>query len=64
MYADSVVLTTGTFLRGVIVIGLETHPAGRLGDQPSVGLAQTLVLLSFVLCPTDLTLAGLMFCYV
>lgn len=48
VYADSVVLTTGTFLRGVIVIGLETHPAGRLGDQPSVGLAQTLEKLGFV----------------
>ena len=31
MYAESVVLTTGTFLRGMIVIGLEMHPAGRLG---------------------------------
>uniref|UniRef100_A0A8C3WBM2 5-taurinomethyluridine-[tRNA] synthase subunit MTO1, mitochondrial n=1 Tax=Catagonus wagneri TaxID=51154 RepID=A0A8C3WBM2_9CETA len=48
VYADSVVLTTGTFLRGVVVIGLETHPAGRLGDQPSVGLAQTLEKLGFV----------------
>ncbi|XP_045862593.1 protein MTO1 homolog, mitochondrial [Meles meles] len=46
--AESVVLTTGTFLRGMIVIGLETHPAGRLGDQPSIGLAQTLEKLGFV----------------
>ena len=48
MYAESVVLTTGTFLRGMIVIGLEMHPAGRLVDQPAVGLAQTLEKLGFV----------------
>ncbi|XP_057595532.1 protein MTO1 homolog, mitochondrial [Hippopotamus amphibius kiboko] len=48
VYAESVVLTTGTFLRGMIVIGLEMHPAGRLGDQPSIGLAQTLERLGFV----------------
>ncbi|XP_074202445.1 5-taurinomethyluridine-[tRNA] synthase subunit MTO1, mitochondrial [Camelus bactrianus] len=48
VYAESVVLTTGTFLRGMVVIGLEMHPAGRLGDQPSVGLAQTLEKLGFV----------------
>ncbi|XP_015714556.1 protein MTO1 homolog, mitochondrial [Coturnix japonica] len=45
--AGSVVLTTGTFLRGMILMGLETHPAGRLGDQPAVGLAQTLEKLGF-----------------
>ncbi|XP_055965463.1 protein MTO1 homolog, mitochondrial isoform X1 [Sorex fumeus] len=48
VYADSVVLTTGTFLRGVVMLGLETHPAGRFGDQPSIGLAQTLEKLGFV----------------
>uniref|UniRef100_A0A8D0CG38 5-taurinomethyluridine-[tRNA] synthase subunit MTO1, mitochondrial n=1 Tax=Salvator merianae TaxID=96440 RepID=A0A8D0CG38_SALMN len=47
--AGSVVLTTGTFLRGVIMIGLEAHPAGRMGDQPSVGLAQTLEKLGFAI---------------
>ncbi|XP_023591701.1 protein MTO1 homolog, mitochondrial [Trichechus manatus latirostris] len=46
--AESVILTTGTFLRGMVVIGLEMHPAGRLGDQPSIGLAQTLEKLGFV----------------
>ncbi|XP_046770372.1 protein MTO1 homolog, mitochondrial isoform X1 [Gallus gallus] len=45
--AGSVILTTGTFLRGVILMGLETHLAGRLGDQPAVGLAQTLEKLGF-----------------
>ncbi len=38
----AVVLTTGTFLRGVIHIGESQTPAGRLGEAPSVGLAQTL----------------------
>jgi len=40
--ASSVVLTTGTFLRGLIHLGDETFPAGRLGDPRSVGLAYTL----------------------
>ncbi|XP_007943397.1 protein MTO1 homolog, mitochondrial [Orycteropus afer afer] len=48
VYAESVILTTGTFLRGMVVIGLEMTPAGRLGDQPSIGLAQTLEKLGFV----------------
>eukprot|EP00075_Anas_platyrhynchos_P021542 XP_027310795.1 protein MTO1 homolog, mitochondrial [Anas platyrhynchos] len=47
VHAGSVILTTGTFLRGMIHVGLEKHPAGRLGDQPSVGLAQTLERLGF-----------------
>lgn len=38
----SVVLTTGTFLRGVIHIGSETIAAGRVGEAPSVGLSATL----------------------
>lgn len=37
----SVVLTTGTFLRGVIHIGDTTTPAGRMGEQPSIGLSAT-----------------------
>ncbi|NXL95056.1 MTO1 protein, partial [Alectura lathami] len=45
--AGSVILTTGTFLRGMVLVGLEMHPAGRLGDQPAVGLAQTLEKLGF-----------------
>ena len=36
------VLTTGTFLRGVIHIGSEQTPAGRVGEAPSVGLSRTL----------------------
>jgi tRNA uridine 5-carboxymethylaminomethyl modification enzyme len=38
--SKSVVLTTGTFLRGVIHIGDVTKPGGRMGDNPSVLLAQ------------------------
>jgi len=38
----AVVITTGTFLRGLIHIGEEQYPAGRVGDEPSVGLAKSL----------------------
>ena len=38
----AVVLTTGTFLRGVIHIGDRQVPAGRVGEAPAVGLARTL----------------------
>ncbi len=40
--ARSVVLTTGTFLRGLIHIGENTTPAGRVGEKPAIGLAKTL----------------------
>jgi tRNA uridine 5-carboxymethylaminomethyl modification enzyme len=45
----SVVLTTGTFLRGLIHRGEERIPAGRVGEQPTVGLAETLEKLEFPL---------------
>jgi len=38
----AVVITTGTFLRGLIHIGDTRIPAGRAGEKPSVGLAETL----------------------
>lgn len=38
--AGAVVLTTGTFLRGVIHIGDVRRPGGRMGDRPSVPLAE------------------------
>jgi tRNA uridine 5-carboxymethylaminomethyl modification enzyme len=38
--AGAVVLTTGTFLRGVIHIGDVSRPGGRIGDRPSVKLAE------------------------
>lgn len=40
--AKSVIITTGTFLRGLIHRGEEKIPAGRVGEKPSVGLALTL----------------------
>ena len=40
--AGRVVLTTGTFLKGVIHRGEERIPAGRVGDAPSIGLANRL----------------------
>lgn len=47
--AGAVVLTTGTFLRGLIHIGDKTHPAGRVGEAPALGLARTLDRLGFEL---------------
>ena len=38
--ASAVILTTGTFLRGVIHIGDVSRPGGRMGDKPSVRLAE------------------------
>lgn len=38
--AGAAVLTTGTFLRGIIHLGFEQRPAGRLGDASSIRLAE------------------------
>jgi len=46
-FAPSVVLTAGTFLGGVIHIGLDNHPGGRAGDAPSIALAKRLRELPF-----------------
>lgn len=40
--AAAVILTTGTFLRGVIHIGDVSHAGGRMGDKPSIKLAERL----------------------
>src|SRR5271163_1359461 len=40
--AAAVVLTTGTFLRGLIHIGERQIPAGRVGEAPAMGLSGTL----------------------
>jgi tRNA uridine 5-carboxymethylaminomethyl modification enzyme len=47
--AGSVVLTTGTFLRGLIHIGERQWAAGRVGEPPSIGLSRTLDRLGFAL---------------
>ena len=46
-HAPSVVLTAGTFLGGVIHIGMENHSGGRAGDPPSIALARRLRELPF-----------------
>ena len=46
---SALVLTTGTFLRGVIHLGESKTPAGRIGDAPSIGLALTLENFGFAL---------------
>src|SRR5438552_404542 len=45
----AVVLTTGTFLRGLIHVGETQTPAGRIGEAPSIGLSATLQRLGFAL---------------
>lgn len=45
----SVIITTGTFLRGQINIGLDVRPAGRMGDEPAIGLAKSLEEIGFKL---------------
>ena len=43
----ALVITTGTFLNGLIHIGPEQHPAGRAGEPPSMALADSLESLGF-----------------
>jgi len=40
--AKTVIVTTGTFLKGLTHIGLESFPAGRAGESPSIGLSDSL----------------------
>jgi tRNA uridine 5-carboxymethylaminomethyl modification enzyme len=49
LLSGSVVLTTGTFLNGLIHIGERTIPAGRVGEKPSVGLSAQLAAHGFTL---------------
>jgi len=46
-YAQAVIITPGTFLNGLIHIGLTNFPAGRMGDFPAVKLSQNLKELGF-----------------
>ena len=45
--APKIVLTTGTFLNGLIHLGEKKIPAGRVGEAPSLGLSKTLKKLGF-----------------
>jgi tRNA uridine 5-carboxymethylaminomethyl modification enzyme len=47
--AGAIVLTTGTFLRGLIHIGERKIPAGRVGEAPALGLSATLERADFAL---------------
>jgi tRNA uridine 5-carboxymethylaminomethyl modification enzyme len=47
--AGAVVLTAGTFLRGLIHIGEQTTPAGRVGEAPAMGLSRSLEQIGFAL---------------
>lgn len=49
LVCGAVILTTGTFLRGMIHIGEERIPAGRFGDEPSNRLSSSLLSGGFVL---------------
>ena len=44
---SAVVITTGTFLRGMIHVGEVQIPAGRVGDKPAIGLSYTFRRLGF-----------------
>ena len=46
-FGKAVILTTGTFLRGLIHIGLKHFPAGRMGDPPSISLSEHLKEIGF-----------------
>lgn len=41
-FSDTVVLTAGTFLNGLVHIGLQNHSAGRAGDPPAIALGSRL----------------------
>jgi len=43
----ALILAPGTFMNGLIHIGLEHFPAGRMGDPPSIGLSESLKRLEF-----------------
>ncbi len=49
LIAGAVVLTTGTFLRGLIHMGDVRTPAGRFGEAPALGLSERLIALGLAL---------------
>ncbi|MFL6826108.1 MAG: tRNA uridine-5-carboxymethylaminomethyl(34) synthesis enzyme MnmG [Bradyrhizobium sp.] len=49
MSAGAVVITTGTFLRGLIHLGEKNWPAGRVGEAPALGLSRSFERCGFIL---------------
>ncbi len=49
VFSDAVILTTGTFLCGLIHIGKRNFPAGRIGEAPAQKASQSLIRLGFTL---------------
>jgi tRNA uridine 5-carboxymethylaminomethyl modification enzyme len=49
LQAGAVVVTTGTFLRGLIHLGEQTWPAGRVGEAPAMGLSNSFERIGFTL---------------
>ena len=49
IHAGAVILTSGTFLNGLIHIGDQSHAGGRMGDRPSIALAERLAALDLPL---------------
>ncbi|KJV69109.1 tRNA uridine-5-carboxymethylaminomethyl(34) synthesis enzyme MnmG [Candidatus Neoehrlichia procyonis] len=49
IYTKKLILTTGTFLNGTIHVGHNSQPAGRVGEAPSIKLAETLYKYNFTL---------------
>ena len=49
LLAGSVVITTGTFLRGLIHLGERSWPAGRVGEAPAMGLSTSFERIGFTL---------------
>ena len=48
VYGEAVILTAGTFLNGLIHIGMYSYPAGRAGEFPATGLTENLENFGFV----------------
>src|SRR5499427_8916461 len=49
LFAGAIVVTTGTFLRGLIHLGEKNWPAGRVGEAPAMGLSKSFERAGFVL---------------
>ncbi|MGZ3768456.1 MAG: tRNA uridine-5-carboxymethylaminomethyl(34) synthesis enzyme MnmG [Bdellovibrio sp.] len=47
IYAKATIITTGTFMNGVMHIGLRQEAGGRVGDKPSIGLSDQLAQFGF-----------------